>query len=204
LVFEPILWSQLGSFFVEISKIDRNYFPHALNYAQSGRQIFESSVRQKKEMKLAHWAELANLHLKLFQLTGDSSFLKTAGRTLDWLCTYQMETGAFKATNKSVESALVYTRGVGKIAEVLASVFLLDKNIIDSEFNIAYYKKSLEKAFHWLVSMQYSLENSFFVPQENLPIVLGGFRENYANFELWLDGAGHFILAAARFLKHKN
>jgi hypothetical protein len=50
------------------------------------------------------------------------------------------------------------------------------------------------------MKMQYLPENSYFIPEKNLDYAIGGFRHDYFNPDLWIDSAGHFLLAASRFL----
>ncbi|MBU4142674.1 hypothetical protein KJ590_01590, partial [Patescibacteria group bacterium] len=202
LKFEPILFSQIGSFFAELSGVDKNFMAPALRFGEKTQIAFDNDSRQRRLMQLAVWAELVNLHLKLFEIQNDSSHLQAARKVIDWLLGYQLDDGSFRATNDS-DSNFVYTRGTAKIAEVLAEIFILEKQI-DGTLDLAYYKNCLEKAFDWLKMMQYSFENSYFIPKKNLNLIIGGFRHDYFNQEAWIDSAGHFLLGASRLLKRLN
>jgi len=202
LKFEPILFSQIGSFLAELSRIDKNFMAPALRFGEKTRITFDNNLRQERPMQLAVWAELANLYLKLFEIQNDDSHLQTVRKVIDWLLSHQLDNGSFRAANNS-DSNFAYTRGTAKIAEVLAGIFILEKQI-DRSFDPAYYKICLEKAFEWLKMMQYSFENSYFIPKKNLNSAIGGFRHDYFNQEVWIDSAGHFLLAGGRFLKRLN
>lgn len=197
--FEPIVFQQIGSFITELSKKDQNFFEPALRLAQTTKDAFEKNLTTRQPVNLALWAELVNLFLKLFEISDDSSYLATAQKTINWLLSGQLDSGAFKSTT---HSDFVYTRGTAKIAEVLATIFLLRNREIDSAFNLNYCKKCLEKTFDWLGQMQYTAENSYFVPSKNLKKVMGGIRHDYFNPDLWIDSVGHLFLAVSRFLKN--
>lgn len=198
LEFEPILFSQIGSFLTELSKSDKNFLVPALRFCEKTQLMFDTALRQKQLMQPASWAELANLHLKLFQVEKNIFHLQRACKVIDWLLSHQSYDGSFKATNYG--DSKPYTRSTAKIAEVLAGIVALEKQI-DGAFDPVYYKKGLEKTFIWLEMMQYSFENSYFIPKNNLELIVGGHRHDYFNQEAWIDSAGHFLLAVSRFLR---
>ena len=127
-------------------------------------------------MNLAQWAELVNTFWGV-----DQPF---AEKVLDWLKAQQLPSGAFP---ESTASDFVYTRGTGKISEVLA---------LDPERN----RTAIEAVLPWLIAMQYDEENTFFIPPEARPKILGAFRHDYLNPEAWVDSAGHVLLGGARLL----
>ncbi len=200
LTFEPILFQQIGSFLAELSRNDKGLLEPAFRFSQVSQQAFEKKLTDNQPVNLALWAESVNLFLKLFEISNDSSYLVTAQKDTDWLLSYQLASGAFKSTT---HSDFVYTRGTAKIAEVLGTIFLLRNREIDRVFNLNYCRKCLEKTFGWLSQMQYSSENSYFIPQENLKIVMGGIRHDYFNCQIWVDSAGHLLLGASRYLRAK-
>ncbi len=198
LKFSPIIFSQAGSFLTGLSRSDKKFFEPALKLANLIREEFENNLKEKMPMGLSTWAGMVDLFLKIFEVTGDSSYLEIAKKTADWLLSYQLDNGAFKsATN----SNFVFTRGTGKITDVLGRILLLENKQVDSVFDRLYYKGCMEKAFGWLGQMQYLSENSYFVPQKNLVKTIGGFRHDYFNPDIWIDSAGHFLLGVSRFLK---
>ena len=204
--FEPILFSQIGTFLAELSKIDKKFIIPTLRFSTKTQNVFKNYLRWKRPMSLAVWAELANLQLKLWESQKDDSHLSMAREILSWLLGYQMDNGSFRSTNDN-HSDFAYTRGTAKIAEVLAAVLLWEKQNkikIDKNLDLNYYEDCFKKALIWLDSMQYSAKNSYFIPAKNLDLALGGFRHDYFNQEAWIDSAGHFLLSASRFLKYFN
>lgn len=144
------------------------------------KDSFEKNLKNNAAMNLAVWAELVNTFSVI-----DQEFSE---KVADWLKAKQLADGAFP---ESTESNFVYTRGTGKIFEVLA---------LDHAKN----KKSLEKALTWLTSMQYDEENTFFIKPEIKQKILGGFRHDYFNHEAWIDAAGHLLLRSSSFVKNVN
>lgn len=199
--FEPIRFAQISLFFILISQFDRQFLETSIKLAAAIGDNFKENIKNKKSMDLASWAEAPNLFLKLYQIKKDSSFLKEAEKMVQWLLENQMAGGGFKSFD-SVDSDFAYARGTGKIVEVLANILL--SNEFDSLFNRDYYIQIIKQGFNWLISMQYLPDNSYFVPEKNLGKVIGGFRHDYFNTDLWIDSAGHFILTVTRFLKTKK
>jgi AMMECR1 domain-containing protein len=124
-------------------------------------------------VSLAEWAELG----AAFPLSS-----QTSREVRDWLRSGQLESGAF---TESTASDFVYSRGTGKIFEVLALSPTESPEVLD-------------RALGWLLSMQYRPDSAFFVPHENWPRVLGGLRHDYYGPDAWIDAAGHFLLGLAR------
>jgi len=195
LIYEPVLFAQIGSFFVELAKIDMSYFKAALHLARQNQQKFDAALRNGAEMNLAGWAELVNLYVKLFFASREHIYLDAAVKIADWLLKYQVGSGAFASSTKS---NFVYTRGTGKIAEVLAA--LMSPILIDAKIDINYYRVCLQKTFEWLAAMQYRSEDSYFIPGKNLINTTGGFRHDYFNFDCWIDSAAHYLLGTSRYL----
>ena len=86
-----------------------------------------------------------------------------------------------------MKNGFAYSRGTSKILEVLARTGQSDQ-------------KAIEKAIEWLAAMQYDTENSFFVSKQVQPVIIGGFRHDYLNQEVWIDAAGHFLLGGAALM----
>ncbi len=196
--FEPVSFCQAGSFLANLAKKEARFFEPAWRLANLLESEFKNNLKGKKPMSLPAWAGLADLFLRIFEITDDYSSLTKAKEIVDWLLSNQLECGAFKSTN---DSNFTHVRATGKVIEILAHVFTLGNKKIDAAFDFTYHKNCLKKAFAWLGEMQYSSQNSYFVPRENLDLVMGGLRHDYFNPELWIDSAGHLILGASRFLK---
>ncbi len=126
-------------------------------------------------VSLAEWAELA---------AAFPEHSKIARDVRDWLRALQLPSGAFPETTTS---DFVYSRGTGKVFEVLA--------LCPTES-----PETLDRALAWLLSMQYRPDSAFFVPHEHWGRVLGGLRHDYYGPDAWIDAAGHFLLGLARLL----
>lgn len=173
--FEPILYAQIAGFLRSLG--ESVAVNGASELEQALKKNFEDLRASNASMSLASWAEIASL----FERT-DPSFSRAA---YQWIVTQQLPSGAFPDTTGS---DFVYTRGTGKIVEVLSRK--------PSEF-----KEPIEKALAWLFSMQYTHENMFFIPTNARSHMLGSFRHDYMNQDAWIDAAGHVLLAAARLAK---
>jgi len=198
LTFEPIVFSQLGSFFAELAKYDAKFFGWALKLAGSAVKEFEAAVSGVQPVNAIVWSELANVFVKIFEMTGDDLNILQVKKMIDWLLAFQASSGAFEYVKGS---NYVYVRGTGKIVEVLAGTLSLKKGNIVSPIYSEHLEECVNRAMVWIITMQYTKENCFFVPKKNLGLVVGGFRHDYFNLDLWVDSAGHFLLAAVRLLK---
>jgi hypothetical protein len=134
---------------------------------------FSGATASEKAVSLAEWAELGAA------FPADS---KTSREVRDWLRSWQLPSGAFPETTAS---DFVYSRGTGKVFEVLA-------------LRPAEAQRSLDRALGWLLSMQYRPDSAFFVPHEHWPRVLGGLRHDPYGPDAWIDAAGHLLLGLAR------
>jgi AMMECR1 domain-containing protein len=198
LEFESILFQQIGSFFIEFSKTDKNFWLPGIKIANIAGDYFE---RHKNQMNLAFTAELVNLYLKIFQISGSREYLLKAKKIADWLLGYQLISGEFRAMSDLIFPA---TRGTGKIAEALSTIVAMENDKeIRRVFNVEFIRKRIEKSFDWIRKMQYDDENAYFIPKTNLNYSLGGIRHDYFNVEMWGDSAGHLLLAGSRFLSKK-
>ena len=178
--FEPITFAQIASFFKIISKKDREFSAPFEYLTRIIKENFEQSLKGDKSMNLAVWAESVNT------FTGvDEEF---SCKVANWLKTQQLSSGAFP---ESTYSNFVYTRGTGKIFEVL---------VIDVGAN----NDSIQQAIRWLVSMNYNQGNTFFIPEESRIRFIGGFRHDYFNHETWIDAVGHVLLGTTRLLKSQT
>ena len=178
IVFDPISHAQIAGF-LELMDIPLEYTQQLAMLKQNLKERFYALRRENEPMSLASWAELAALFKE-----NDPIFSREVS---DWLVSQQSEIGAFP---DSAVSDFVYTRGTGKIFEVLA---------LDSEYN----KETIEKILVWLFSMQYTPDSAFFVPDDIKPRILGSLRHDYLNQESWIDAVGHLLLGVARLKKER-
>jgi len=140
------------------------------------RARFERGMHRKENMDLAVFAELVNV----FHVS-DPIF---SNKVVEWLINQQKNDGSFP---QSTTSAFSYTRGTGKIFEVLA---LAPHD----------HEKQLFDAVNWLSNMQYDEQNLFFVIPQRHDVLRGGFRHDYQNPDAWIDAAGHVLLGISRIM----
>lgn len=189
LSFEPIAFSQIASFFKNLSGKNQHATLALENLSATLKENFERNTKKGLLMNLAVWSELVNTFIGV-----DNEF---ASKVAEWLKNKQLPTGAFPESTGSNSAASTtpnlawgYTRGTGKIFEVLA---------FDPEKN----KAALDNVLKWLFSMQYDEENSYFIPSEIRPRIIGAFRHDYFNPDCWIDAVGHALLGVAR-IKNNN
>ena len=96
----------------------------------------------------------------------------------DWLTSLQSEEGSFKCKHEP------YVRGVGKITEALASV--------------PEGRLGIQSALGWLSCMQYTEETMYHIPVSDRYRFDGGFRHDYWDRSLWIDGSAHVLLTLIR------
>jgi hypothetical protein len=134
---------------------------------------FTRATASDSAVSLAEWAELG----AAFPVRST-----TSREVCDWLRGWQLASGAFPETTMS---DFVYSRGTGKVFEVLA-------------LRPTESPGPLDRALGWLLSMQYRPDSAFFVPHEHWRRVLGGLRHDPYGPDAWIDAAGHFLLGLAR------
>jgi hypothetical protein len=139
----------------------------------------------KKNIELARFPELIVVAEKLFMMTRESQYREKGIRITEWFISQQHVQGSFPS---ATGSGFAYTRGTGKIFEVLA-------------LRPYEHHRSLLRTFEWLQSMQYSRENVFFVKPEYHEKILGGFRHDVFNQEVWTDASSHVLLGSSQILQ---
>lgn len=177
--FEPILFSQVSGLLKQLPDIAGSVELSA-QIENLLIQKYEDAIKKKEKVYPAAWAELMSL-----LIPSDKSLADAIGK---WLASHQKANGSFCAYSGSVYA---YTRGTGKIVEVLSLEY--DK-----------YKFSVDEGMNWLMGMQYDSENTFFLSRASASKMLGGFRHDDLNTDAWIDAAGHFILASCRILHAKK
>jgi hypothetical protein len=169
----PLVLAEAASFLDRVSA----RHPRAGDKCESLRrellERFTSARASDEPVTLAEWAELG----AVFPVRSTAS-----REVLDWLRNQQLASGAFPETTSS---DFVYSRGTGKVFEVLA-------------LDAAESSSAVDRALRWLLSMQYRADSVFFVPCEHRRRVVGGLRHDYYGPDAWIDAAGHFLLGLAR------
>lgn len=171
--------------------------------------VYKQRFRQERILKnnsqsLAVNAWLVNGFRTLYDLTRNQDDADFAFEVASWLADYQFTSGppakAGAFFNKP-NDRFIYTRGTGKDVEAIVDAYLLAATLGQQHLAEQYYA-SLANAFKWLMVMQITESNAYFVNDKNKPLAIGGLRHDLLNFELWNDSASHFILAAANYLKY--
>ncbi len=197
--FSVITLLQAGIFLAHFPGYDKKNLELILRIFDATGKKFEENSKNNIPMSLPTWAGLLELSLKIYGITDNIFYLQFTKKIIDWLLSNQLSNGSFRS---STDSDFAYARGTGKVCEMLACIFSVKNNKkIDDAMDISYYKRCLKDAFKWLGKMQYSAENSYCVPKEHLELVIGGFRHDNFNSDLWIDSVGHLLLSASRFLK---
>ena len=182
---DPLTALQALSLFAELEHIEQRGYRHFVQeQAEKLLQSFEKKCENNEE-QLALYPEIVALFNELWQQTQDVTWKKKALDVCSWYAKKQQSDGSFP---HSPGRSYAYVRGTGKIFEVLACF---------PEEN----RDSLEKAFLWLDTMQYTKQNTFWTASEGRSRILGGFRHDVFNQEAWIDGAAHVILGGTRFLQ---
>ncbi|MBP6889303.1 MAG: AMMECR1 domain-containing protein [Candidatus Moranbacteria bacterium] len=181
--FEPIFLLKLASFLLLFREND---------FLKRSEAIFElvwSNFLEKRKsgesIELAQFPELIVVAEKLFTITREPQYQEKGVEITSWLIKQQQADGSFPSTTARILSC---TRGTGKIFEVFA---------LHPRENCA----SILRTFEWLQNMQYNEENTFFVKPEHREKILGGFRHDVFNQEVWIDSSAHVLLGGARILE---
>lgn len=186
---DPITKLQTASLFFELGNIDQDIYKEHKNVAYeitiSVLGQLHERLKQQKPVSLAQFAELLPLLYYRSCETNDAEHRKEYTKLVEWYATQQLPCGAFPNTT---HDNFTYTRGTSKIFEVLT---------VDAD-NAHIFTPAL----NWLLTYQYDIENTFFVPDENKNITLGGIRHDTKNYTIWIDSVGHTLLGAARLRKH--
>ncbi len=178
----------MGMHFLTYKKATQSEKEMAVGMAEEVLTDFDAKRSSAREtLDLASYADLPNLLSFASAMDGKSHLNNRGGEILEWYLSTQNEDGSFPVRPNATYS---YTRVTGKILEALCRRRLSDG---DAEFI---------KALKWLHSMQYTKEGSYFVKWELQETVLGGFRHDYHNANIWVDSTAHYLSALS--FGHKN
>ncbi len=182
--FEPILLLKSASFLLLFE--EKDFMNLAVDLFESVWSDFmEKSQSKGGSVELARYPELSAVAEKLFETTREEQYHEKAVQVNEWFARQQHPRGDFPS---STGSGFSYTRGTGKIFEVLAS-------------HPNEYRENILRVFVWLRSIQYTRENTFFVQSELREKILGGFRHDVLNQEVWIDASAHVLLGGSRLLQ---
>lgn len=174
--FHPIFFAQRARFLGKLP--DSEYKAAYGNLLCILRTRFLKEDKENPVFDFASWASAVEAFWDI-----DRTFALEIAK---WITARQHPDGSFPT---SPTNSKPYTRGTGKIAEVLA----LDPA----------RREEVERALSWLCSMQYSADTMFFVPPESRNIISGSLRHDYLNWESWTDSVAHFLIAISRFCQKK-
>ncbi len=146
----------------------------------------ETMRKDGTSIELACFPELLPLGLRLSEITGKEEYRKKAEYIGDWFLSFRLPDGSFSS---SINDRFSYTRGTGKIFESLAAM-------------PERYGNDILPIWDWLEQMQYDSENAYFVDDHHQNLVLGGFRHDMLDQNVWIDASGHIIIGGVRWLKH--
>ncbi len=182
--FEPIFLLKVVSLLLLFEEQD--FFKKSETIFDS---VWNDFVQKKNQhhVELARFPELIVVADKLFFTTGEYQYREKSLQVTSWLIDQQHQNGSFPSVTGGSDFSS-YTRGTGKIFEVLA---------LDPKGN----QESILWTFRWLRDMQYTRESTFFVQSENCENILGGFRHDVFNQEVWIDGSAHVLIGGARLLR---
>ena len=185
--YEPILYSQIAIHFMDVASQDDDYLKKAKEFTKIVLEDYEKGIKENR-LELARYPELIYLFKEISKKTNNKELLENASKINDWYVSKQLKDGSFPSLDGSVFS---YVRGTGKIFEVLS---------LDLEKN----KKVIEKTMLWIMDMQYTKENTFFVKNNIREKILGGFRHDNLNQEVWIDATAHILIGASLLKKIKG
>lgn len=150
-------------------------------------ELFSKWQAHRSMAPLALYPQLIPFGQALFRATGDERYQDDTRVVGDWFRAKQNADGSFPA-NPGLVAQVPYIRGTGKIMEVLA-------------LSPGRFSETLERAFTYTASFQYTATSLYHIPLARQPDFQGGFRHDALNREAWIDAAGHVALAAARFAR---
>lgn len=191
------------SLFAQISQ-DKSTVSELESLANTYRNQFRSMrILDRTLLSLAINAWLVDGFTELYELTDKEEYADFALEVADWLLFYQALGDSYKegAFFNKPNDPYFYTRGTGKVAEALVDAYSLAKET-DSLYRMEKYQNALELSFNWLMRMQLTEENSFWVSAFIKESTIGGLRHDVLNPELWSDSVSHFLLAGTQYVQH--
>ncbi len=172
--YDPIVHLHIATFFASLDSDSSKEKAHGL--LNPVLRDFETEKHSHRAV-LAHYAEV----IPVLLLLGDT---RRARHVASWYTRLQHVDGSFPT---AIDNDHAYARGTAKIFESLACT--PNENI-----------RALLRGLSWLNTMQYSVENSFFLRPARQEQLLGGLRESALDTDVWPDAVGHVLLGACRIL----
>ncbi len=183
--YEPILYSQLSHVLLHAEKDE--CIERGVTLTRKVLADFKERRKAKTTIGYASYPELIPLLTFIAKITGDTDCLTEARQVRAWYVNAQRSDGAFPSTTNG---GIPYTRGTGKIFEILSGDTEVDSSIIAHTVT-------------WLKIMQYTSENTFFIRPHIAKGVLGGFRHDHLNASVWIDATSHILLGAVNWAQRE-
>lgn len=177
-VYEPITYSQYAVLLLSEEVPDMQKVFSVVSKVWS---TFLEKEKKEDDISLAAYAELPKLLLIIASYKNNQMYKKESDRIISWYLEKQHEDGSFPTTTTNAYS---YIRGTAKILEVLAEIGATEAQLL-----------SVKKGLVWCLNMQYNKENSYFISKKNQEYCYGGFRHDYYNHEIWIDGIAHVLIS---------
>jgi AMMECR1 domain-containing protein len=188
LAYEPILYSQAAAHLLANPGTDALLRTKAEAFVTAVAEDYERRLHDGAHLALAPFPELMPLLYRMDHHRTDHIFRDRSEAIRTWYLSEQLPDGSFPDVRGS---QFAYTRGTGKILEVLC-------------LEPAKNADSIARAVQWLQGMQYGEDNSYFIEDSVQKEILGGFRHDYLNPSVWMDAAGHVLIAASRLKAEKK
>lgn len=169
--------------------IHHEHIPNALSesirHTHELYDAFCSERTHKGPIATATYPELIRLLKYIAPLAPAEFPEKTRTNMLEWYSAMRLPNGAFpENTHVGVRP---YVRGTAKIFEVLADL---------PEYSETEYAPTVR----WILAMQYTPANSFFIRPEMQRQIVGGFRHDALNPSVWIDANAHVLIGIARLI----
>ncbi len=176
--YEPIFYLQCSVFLHGVA--DNAFHSAAENLYRTAANRFFTDGPESEWLSLAAYAEI----IALAPIFDDAKSVKCVE---NWYKSFQNYDGSFYS-RPVCTTALA--RSTGKVFEVMAD-------------NPTRYEKELLGSAAWMMEMQYTKQNLYFMPDvKKREMLIGGFRHDAGNQQAWIDAAAHYLIGVARLHRH--
>jgi AMMECR1 domain-containing protein len=188
LSYDPAHYSQIALHLLKHSEGDVALLAKAEEFSNPVLREYEQRVLSGSPLELARFVELIPILRALGNSLNDQEMIRKSKTISQWYVSQQLRDGSFPS---AAGSEFAYTRGTGKIFEVLC---------LEPEVN----KMCIEQTIRWLLDMQYDENNTYFIENDIRKESIGGFRHDFLDQSIWIDAIGHVLLGATRLTAKKE
>lgn len=189
LEYEPILYSQIACHLIDASNGKDELLMKAKEFTEIVLADYQKRIKENDlSLEIARYPELIYLLREIGERVGNTELIEKAEEIERWFISKQLSGGSFP---NMVNTTFSYVRGTGKIFEVLCLNQYENADVI-------------KKAMLWITEMQYTKDNTFFVKDNIKEQILGGFRHDNLNQEVWIDATAHVLIGATRLKNSRN